>query len=212
MITSVKCLVSTAFVLMSIGSALASSVGLSDTTTNSGTIPYGTNTTLAVPGSYTYGDTFGAGVGGAATSTTNPAGFYDDFVFTIAGGSADSVTSTINLGNTLEIDGLQAALFTYTPGQAVPVAGSPLANGWSVPFNSGPASGTIAVISPTTLNAGSYVLEIAGTVSGSAGGSYSGTLNLAPVPLPAGLPLLFSGIAGLAMLGRRCGRTFSVST
>lgn len=195
--TSVKFLVGTAITLMSIGSALASSVGLSDTTTSSGTIVYGSNTSLAIPGSYTYGNSFGAGVGASATSTTNPAGFYDDYVFTIAGGSADSVTSTINLGNTLEIDGLQAALFTYTPGQAVPVAGSPLANGWSVPFNSGPTSGTIAVISPTTLNAGTYVLEIEGTVSGTAGGSYSGTLNLAPVPLPAGLPLLLSGIAGL---------------
>jgi hypothetical protein len=199
---------------MSIGSALASSVnvGLSDTTTSTGTTAYGSNTTLAVPGSYTYGDTFGAGVGGSATSTANPAGFYDDFVFTIAGGSADSVTSTINLGNVLEIDGLQAALFSYTPGQAVPVAGSPLANGWSVPFNSGPTSGTIAVIAPTTLNAGTYVLEIAGTVSGSAGGSYSGTLNLAPVPLPGGLPLLLSGMAGLAMLGRRHRKTFRVAT
>jgi len=196
---------------MSIGSALASSVGLSDTTTNSGTISYGANTTLAVPGSYTYGDSFGAGVGGSATSTTNPAGFYDDYVFTIAGGSADSVTSTINLGNTLEIDGLQAALFTYSPGQTVPVSGSPLANGWSVPFNSGPTSGTISVISPTTLSAGTYVLEIEGTVSGSAGGSYAGTLNLAPVPLPAGLPLLVSGIAGLAMFGRHR-KTFRFAT
>ncbi len=213
MITAVgKSLLACAISLAGIGMAVASSVGLSDTTTSTGTTAYGADTTLAVPGSYIYGNSFTTGVGTGSTSSTNPAGFYDDFVFTIAGGSADSVTSTINLGNTLEIDGLQAALFTYTPGQAVPVAGSPLANGWSVPFNSGPTSGTYAVISPTTLTAGTYVLEIEGTVSGSAGGSYSGTLNLAPVPLPAGLPLLVSGITGLAMLGRRHLRTSRVST
>lgn len=203
--TAAKCLLGSVIALMSIGSAVASSVLLSDTTTSMGTMSSGADTTLAVPGSYTYADTFGAGIGTGATSSTHHAGFYDDFVFTISGGTADTVASTIDLGNTLEIDGLRAALFTYTPGQSVPSAGSPLAPGWSVPFNSGATSGTISVIAPITLSAGTYVLEVLGTVSGSAGGSYSGTLNLAPapVPLPAGLPLLLSGIAGLGLWTRR---------
>jgi hypothetical protein len=52
------------------------------------------------------------------------------------------------------------------------------------------------VLPETLLAPGSYVLEIRGNVTGSAGGSYSGVLNLAPapVPLPAALPLLLSGI------------------
>ncbi len=182
---------------------MASSVALSDSTTSAGTTAYGTSTGLATPGSYSYSDTFLAGTGGKAVSANNPDGFYDDFVFTIAGATADSVTSTINLGNTLEIDGLQVALFSYSQGQSVPVAGSPLAAGWSSSFNSGPASGTISVIPNTILAAGSYVLEVEGTVTGSSGGTYSGSLNLAPVPLPAGLPLLLSGVAGLAFWSRR---------
>jgi hypothetical protein len=187
------------------GSAIASPIPLSDTTTSAGTTPYGTNTTLAVPGSYTYGNTFGAGSGTTSVSSTNTSGFYDDYVFTISGASADSVTSTINLGNTLEINGLQAALFTYASGETVPVAGSPLASGWSTAFNSNGVGGTISVIPATTLNPGSYVLEIQGTVAGTAGGSYSGSLNLAPaaVPLPAGLPLLLSGVIGVGLLRRR---------
>jgi hypothetical protein len=46
----------------------------------------------------------------------------------------------------------------------------------------------------TTLAAWTYVLEVRGNVTGTSGGSYSGTLNVAPVPLPAALPLLFSGL------------------
>ena len=46
----------------------------------------------------------------------------------------------------------------------------------------------------TMLNAGSYVLEVRGNVTGSAGGSYSGSLNLVPTPVPAALPLLLSGL------------------
>jgi hypothetical protein len=49
------------------------------------------------------------------------------------------------------------------------------------------------VLNPTTLAAGTYVLEIRGDVTGSDGGTYSGSLNLNPVPLPAALPLLLSG-------------------
>jgi hypothetical protein len=50
------------------------------------------------------------------------------------------------------------------------------------------------VLDPTTLTAGSYVLEIRGEVTGSSGGTYTGSLNLNPVPLPAALPLLLSGL------------------
>jgi hypothetical protein len=38
------------------------------------------------------------------------------------------------------------------------------------------------------------VLEIRASSVGTAGGSYSGVVNLTPVPLPAALPLLFSGL------------------
>jgi hypothetical protein len=190
------------------GSVQASMVTLSDTTTSSGSVNNGADTLLAVPGSYTYADTFSAGSGGTPIAGTSY-GFMDDYVFTISGATADSVTSTINLGGTLEIDGLQVGLFSYMAGQSLPVYGTTLppgsvaVDGWSAPINSGSTSGTISVIPATNLAAGTYVLEVLGTVKGSAGGSYSGVLDLTPVPLPAALPLLLSGMGALGLWGRR---------
>jgi hypothetical protein len=189
-------------------SASASTVALSYTTTSIGTTGSGANTSLPVPGSYTYADTFGAGSGGTPVSGT-PYGFFDDYLFTVTGATADSITSTINLGGTLAINGLQVGLFSYVTGQTLPVYGTTLppgsvqVDGWSTPINSGGTTGTVNVIPPTLLPPGSYVLEVLGTVTGSAGGSYSGVLNLAPVPLPAGLPLLLSGLGALGLWGRR---------
>jgi hypothetical protein len=196
-----RVMVGTALAATSVSTSMAATVALSDTTTSAGTTGNGGDSALATPGSYTYANTFGAGSGGGSVSSTLTDGFYDDYVFTITGASADSVTSTINLGNILAIDGLQVALFTFGTGQAVPVAGSPLASGWSQALNGG--VGTVAVISPIDLAPGSYVLEVAGTVTGTAGGSYSGSLNLAPVPLPAAFPLLLSGLGAMGLWNRR---------
>jgi hypothetical protein len=206
--TAAQIAVCTALAVGFIGSAAASSVSLSDTTTSAGTTNFGASSTLPVPGSYIYGNAFGPGLGATPVAGTT-SGFFDDYVFTISGATANSITSTINLGGTLAIDNLQVALFSYTLGQPVPIAGSTLppgsveVDGWSEAFSSGAQSGTVSVIPTTQLNPGTYALEVRGTVSGSAGGSYAGNLNLAPVPLPAALPLLVSGLGGLGVWGRR---------
>jgi hypothetical protein len=59
---------------------------------------------------------------------------------------------------------------------------------------------------PTTLTGGPYVLEIQGDVTGTSGGTYTGSLNLNPVPLPAALPLLLSG---LGLLGGTLRKRFT---
>jgi hypothetical protein len=177
---------------------------LSYTTTASGATGSGIVSTLTVPGIYTYGDTFGAGV--ASTPTAQGPGFFDDYVFTVSAATADSVTSTINLDGTFEIDNLQVALFNVVTGQQFPIFGNATvdAAGWSQKFNAGPeTTGTISVLAPTMLNSGTYALEIKGTASGSLGGGYTGQLQLQPVPLPAALPLLLSGLGGLAAWARR---------
>lgn len=177
-------------------------VPLDATTTSAGTTYFNTNPTLS-GSTYSYANTItGTGQPVAGGSV----GFYDDYVFTIAASTADSVTSTINLGAS-QISNLQASLFSYSGG-AVPLLPSALPpgtvqiDGWSTAFS----YGSYTVIAPVTLTAGTYALEIRGTVpTAGASGTYSGVLNLsaAPVPLPAGMPLLLSGVAGLAIWGRR---------
>jgi hypothetical protein len=177
---------------------------LSYTTTASGTTGSGAVSTLSIPGIFTYADTFGASV--ASTPTAQGPGFFDDYVFTVSGATADSITSTINLTGTYEIDNLQVALFNVVTGQQFPIYGTATADaaGWSQSYNAGPSTtGTISVLAPTILSSGTYALEVRGTASGSVGGGYTGQLQLQPVPLPAALPLLLSGLGGLGAWARR---------
>jgi hypothetical protein len=60
----------------------------------------------------------------------------------------------------------------------------------------------VDVITPHTLTAGTYDLQVRGTTD-TLGGSFSGVLNTAPVPLPAALPLLLSGFGLLGGMLRR---------
>jgi hypothetical protein len=133
--------------------------------------------------------------------------FYDDYVFTVANATVDSVTSEINLG-TLSIDNLEERVYSTAGNPTLPaVTGTPAGfqTNWTSPLNftAGNESGMFTVMSPTMLAAGTYVLEIRGDVSGSGGGTYSGELNLDPVPLPAALPLLFSGLGLLGGILRK---------
>jgi hypothetical protein len=171
----------------------------------------GVVTPLAVPGSSTYGHTFIAPTTTIPGSPGSGYGFYDDFVFTVAGATTNSVTSTIDFYGLLEITNLQVRLFNAS-GNVFPVLTSPascpgvgctLINSWSSPISYGPTTGTVAVLPGSVLGAGTYVLEVRGNVVGAAGGSYSGVLNLAPVPVPAAAWLFGSGIVGLLATRRR---------
>jgi len=152
--------------------------------------------TLALPGSYTYADSFGAGATFNGGTTTT---FYDDITFTVNAAVADSITSTINLGTLLGISGMQARLFNGAGPYNAATSGSFMDLAWGTIVNYGPGlTGTTLVLNPVSLSAGTYTLEIKGTVSGTAGGSYSGLLNVAAIPEPETLGLM---IAGLVVLG-----------
>jgi len=194
-------------------------LAMSAETTTSGTSGTGLNEMLPTPGTFHYGQSFSgsSGSGSIGATAADPGygfGFYDTFVFTVSSSTASSITSTIDLGNFLKISGLQERLYAASPTDPTPILGVPAAasNGsglyfeaWSQPVIVGGSSlGTIAVLSQTNaLPTGTYVLEVRGTVTGGAGGSYAGTLNVNPVPLPAALPLLFSGLGLIGFAGRR---------
>jgi hypothetical protein len=172
-------------------------LALTVASTGAGSSAFGNISAPVNPGNFYYHDQWTAPQ--TTTFGSTGAGFYDDFVFTIGAGQADSITSTISLGNFLGISGMQVRLYDYTANGSVapltttPVAGSAF-DAWSstVAFPGG--TQTVSVLNPLTLQAGTYVLEVKGTVTGAAGGNYTGSLNLTPVPLPAGLPMLLGGL------------------
>jgi hypothetical protein len=180
-------------------------------TSTSGPTGQGTTYTT-LPATDTFGNSFGCQScsssvlvsGGSPTNTFN---FYDDFEFTVAASTIDSVSSTINLQNLLQVDNLQMRVYTAAGNSPLPVLGpvNGLQGGWSTPvdFTVGSESGQISALSDVMLGAGTYVLEVRGDVVGTSGGSYSGNLNLSPVPLPAALPLLLSGLGLLGGLVRK---------
>jgi hypothetical protein len=171
----------------------------------------GTAPGFTVPGQYNYQNSFTTPTGSSAIPGSNiyggpvngflgTAGFIDDYFFQITPATADVVSATINLGGVFSIGNLFARIYMLSanPGGLVTTTpAGPVDYGTITP--SGPV--TLVQINPTMLNAGSYVLEISGTTTGSMGGSYTGTLNLtAPVPLPGGLPLLLCGLCALGVL------------
>lgn len=180
-----KRLMQLALILMS----LASISAWSDTITNLGNI--------SIPSSLNYGNSFSA----AASGST----FYDDYIFTIPNGSANSVTSSINLGSLLGIDSLQARLYSGNAHYTGPAAPGTLLEAWGTVVNyGGGVSASTVVLNPLLLAAGTYTLQIRGTVSGLAGGSYAGVLNVTPpIPEPETYGMLLAGLGMLAAVTRK---------
>jgi len=159
---------------------------------------------LSLPTTDTYARSFNS-----ATSQIGSTGFgfYDDFIFTVSAAMANAITSTIDFANVLGINNLQVRLYNFSGNPNPPVLGPPnggVIDAWSSTFSIAPgAHETVSVLPMTYLNAGTYVLEVRGNVTGGAGGSYSGTLNLVPAPLPAALILMLSGLGFLGGAFRR---------
>jgi hypothetical protein len=151
-------------------------------------------------------DFFGNSLGKASATLGAPADpgftFYDDYVFTVASSTVDAASFLLNEGSTLAISDLQMRLYS-TSGNSLPVLGnSPagLVANWSNPIST---DGSQSNLATSMLTAGTYVLEVRGDVIGQSGGSYAGLIDLQPVPLPAALPLLLSGLGLLGGVARK---------
>lgn len=173
-------------------------LSLSYDTTSAGTTGPGTITIPAVPGSLSYGNTFS----GPTPAFVGVYGFFDDYIFTIPGATANAISTTINLSTLLQISNLQQRLYNYATNPGIttgPAIGGAI-DAWTSPIGT---FGTVAILPTTVLNPGTYVLQTRGTVTGTFGGSYAGTLNLTAVPVPAAAWLLGSGLVGLAGVARK---------
>ena len=154
-------------------------------------------------------DFFGNSLGKASGTLGAPADpgftFYDDYVFTVASSTVDAASFLLNEGSALAISDLQMRLYSIS-GNSLPVLGdSPagLVANWSNPIST---DGSQSDLARSMLTAGTYVLEVRGDVTGQSGGSYAGLIDLQPVPLPAALPLLLSG---LGLLGGVASKRFN---
>jgi len=138
-------------------------------------------------------------------------GFIDSYVFAVTASNANAFAFSLNLSSSSGLQDLTVRLYEYsangvqnlTLGGTGAVATAQTVDNWSLssnPNGSGIASTSIPV---SNLGTGEYVLEIAGLETGTSNGAYSGQLDIAPVPVPAALPLLLSGLAGLGFKIRR---------
>jgi hypothetical protein len=157
-----------------------------------------TFTTLSIgslPGSVTYSNSFSA----MANGTT----FYDDYYFTIPTGMISSVTSSVSLSTILGLGNIQARLYAGNSHITGP-AGPFLVKAWGSVANFDPnTSVSTVVLNSTALTAGTYTLQIKGTVTGTAGGSYAGILNVAEVPEPETYGMLLIGLGLLGFVAHR---------
>lgn len=180
------------------GQASSATLALSFDTTSAGTTGPGTINNPLVPSSLTFGNSFTA----PTPAFVGIYGFFDDYIFTIPGATTNAISTTIDLSTLLQISNLQQRLYNYATNPGIttgPAIGGSI-DAWTSPIGS---FGTVAILPTTVLAPGTYVLQTRGTVTGTFGGSYAGTMNLTAVPVPAAAWLLGSGLVGLAGVARK---------
>ena len=127
--------------------------------------------------------------------------FYDDFTFTLSPASSFSnITASIDLGSFFGINNISVRLFEGTGPFSMPA----LVQAWSAPFSAGPGvTGSTTVINVAALPSDTYTLEVRGDVVGTFGGSYTGSLNVVPVPEPETYAMLLAGLGIIGTIARR---------
>ena len=158
--------------------------------------------TLTLPSSLTYGQTFSSSSG----ATTGDV-FFDAFHFTIPSGTANSITTSIDLGSILGLSNLRARIYAGSTNDTLGLITSNV-EGWSTAVNAGIPGVTLetVVLNPVNLLAGAYTLQIRGTVAGTAGGAYAGVLNITnplPVPEPETYAMFLAGLGLMGSIARR---------
>jgi len=167
----------------------------------------GNDYNLGIPGTYTLQDFF-TSQQTATLSTASPVGAYsfqDSYRFSIgAAASGDTLVASLGLGNIIAMSNLQFRLYEVPTATTAPLVGGIPSGAISETIWTGATgvdtSATTITKSFNGVQSGTYILDVAGIASGTNGGSYVGTVNLQPVPLPASFLLMISGLGGLLAL------------
>ena len=101
--------------------------------------------------------------------------------------SFKSIVAEFDLGTVFGISGLGVNL--YTGGGTLVQSGSSLSN--------------LALVSAPSIAAGSYDLRVNGTLTGSSGGTYGGTISAAPIPEPETYAMMLAGLGLMGFVVRR---------
>ncbi len=149
----------------------------------------------------------GPGAFSSGTTASQNGYFYTDFLISITGSSAESVTTSLQ--DPSGVTNLSERIYTYNSSagtngflgdSTLSAAGVTGIQVWSTNY---PLPGsTVSIISPTNLVAGNYVIELRGTDIG----NFGGTLSITPVPEPQMFALMTAGctlIVALAIWKRR---------
>jgi hypothetical protein len=142
------------------------------------------------------------GAGEAGVSFVSPGSFYDTWRFSIADVLVldSSVAVSNNLPPSLSIAGGHYTLFGFG-------ADNVIGNGDDLNF--GPSLGwsfdgtTGSVQNLVSLTAGNYYFAVEGLANGTAGGLYTITSTISPVPEPQAYAMLLAGLGLLGLWGRR---------
>ena len=129
---------------------------------------------LSVPGQYQFRDTFTTQqTQTLGTSSVGSYSFQDSYRFTVgAAATGDTLVASLGLPPTFNMTNLQFRLYQVASATIQPIvggipAGSTLLTAWM-----GPSSGQTSVTASFSgMNSGTYMLDIAGTASGTNGGN-----------------------------------------
>jgi hypothetical protein len=177
---------------------------------NSTTPTVGDNYDLAVPGQYTFTDTFAtqqSATQNLGASSVGAYDFQDSYQFTVGtSASGDTLLASLGLGTLFNIENLQFRLYQVAGVTTQPIVGGVPAGSTPVTPWMGLAPGDNSMTASFSgIQSGTYILDVAGIASGTSGGSYIGSVDLQPVPLPAAIWLMLSGLGGLGALARKRG-------
>ncbi|HEY1413222.1 MAG TPA: FxDxF family PEP-CTERM protein [Rhodopila sp.] len=177
---------------------------------NTSTPSVGDTYDLAVPGLYTFTDTFTAQQSltqNLGTSSVGAYDFQDSYEFTVGtNASGDTLLASLGLGTLFNITNLQFRLYQVPSPTTAPIVNGLPANSNVITSWTGLAPGANSMTASFNgIQAGTYILDVAGIADGTGGGSYVGSADLepAPVPLPAAVWLMLSGLGSLGALARK---------